>query len=61
MNVGISADGNTVVLGMPQYFHQEFDEDSGEVFVFHFNGTSWTRTRLSSGSRGAFGRWCGHQ
>ena len=57
MNVGISADGNTVVLGMPNYFHSQFDEDSGEVFVFRFNGATWTRTRVLSGARGQYGRW----
>jgi hypothetical protein len=57
MNVAISGDGNTVVLGMPNYWHQEFDPQSGEVFVFRFNGTSWVRTRLLSGNRGTFGKW----
>ncbi len=57
--MGISADGNTVVAGMPDFFSQDFDEQSGEVFVFHFTGTTWTRTRLSSGNRGNFGRWVG--
>jgi len=64
MKVGISADGNTVVLGMPNYFREaapagSLDTVSGEVFVFHFNGTSWTRSRLygASGSRGSFGGW----
>ena len=59
MNVAMSADGNTVALGMPNYFHQESDEQSGEVFVFHFNGSRWLRTRIGSGSRGQFGRWVG--
>ena len=39
MKVAMSADGNTVALGMPNYFHEEFDEQSGEVFVFRFNGS----------------------
>jgi hypothetical protein len=59
MKVAISADGNTVALGMPNYFHQEFDEQSGEVFVFRFNGSNWLRTRIPAGSRGLFGRWVG--
>jgi hypothetical protein len=59
MKVAMSADGNTVALGMPNYFHEEFDEQSGEVFVFHFNGSSWVRTRIRSGTRGLFGRWVG--
>jgi hypothetical protein len=59
MKVAISADGNTVALGMPNYFHEEFDEQSGEVFVFHFNGSNWVRTRIRAGSRGLFGRWVG--
>ncbi|MES1263731.1 MAG: hypothetical protein ABUL69_05200, partial [Peristeroidobacter soli] len=64
MKVRISADGNTVVLGMPNYYHEAIDEgsldtESGEVFVFQFNGTSWVRSRLygAAGSRGGFGRW----
>ena len=64
MKVRISADGNTVVLGMPNYYHEAIDEgsldtESGEVFVFQFNGTSWVRSRLygAAGSRGSFGGW----
>jgi hypothetical protein len=59
MKVAISGDGNTVALGMPNYFHEEFDEQSGEVFVFHFDGAHWLRTRIGAGSRGQFGRWVG--
>ena len=59
MKVAMSADGNTVALGMPNYFHQQFDEQSGEVFVFRFNGSRWVRTRIAAGSRGQFGRWVG--
>jgi hypothetical protein len=59
MKVAISADGNTVALGMPNYFHEEFDEQSGEVFVFKFDGSNWVRTRIRAGSRGLFGRWVG--
>jgi hypothetical protein len=64
LNVGISADGNTVVVGMPHYIREYVDEEviddkNGEVFVFHFNGTSWVRTRLYTGPgvRGKFGHW----
>jgi hypothetical protein len=64
MKVRISADGNTVVLGMPNYYREAVDVGSpdnvsGEVFVFHFNGTSWVRSRLygAAGSRGSFGGW----
>ncbi len=64
MNVGISADGNTVVLGMPNYVREfvdeeVFDDKNGEVFVFNFNGTAWVRTRLAAGPgvRGRFGHW----
>jgi hypothetical protein len=61
-NVSISADGNTVVVGMPDYFpylidEEAYDEISGEVFVYRFNGTTWVRSRLPSGARGSFGRW----
>jgi hypothetical protein len=59
MKVAISADGSTVALGMPNYFHEEFDEQSGEVFVFHWNGSRYLRTRIRAGSRGQFGRWVG--
>lgn len=57
MSVSISADGDTVVVGMPNYWHEEFDVLSGEVQVFHFTGTTWTRTRLYSSLRGSFGKW----
>ncbi len=64
MKVRISADGNTVVLGMPNYFREALaegspDNVSGEVFVFRFNGTSWVRSRLygAAGARGSFGGW----
>lgn len=57
VRVAISADGDTVVMGLPGYQHGENDTRTGEVFVFHFNGTSWVRTRLMSGNRGYFGRW----
>ena len=57
MNVSMSADGNTVALGMPNYFHEEFDYNSGEVFVFRYNGSSWVRTRIPAIARRAFGRW----
>jgi trimeric autotransporter adhesin len=57
VDVAISADGNTVVLGVPGYLHAEGDQQSGEVFVFRFNGTSWVRSRLYAGVRGVFGRW----
>ncbi len=59
MNVAISANGNTVAVGMPNFFHEEFDETSGEVFVFRFNGSSWVTTRLPAIARRAFGRWVG--
>jgi hypothetical protein len=56
--VAISADGDTVVMGKPQYRHGESDPfGSGEVFVFQLDGGSWTRSRLYSGTRGDFGRW----
>ncbi len=57
VDVSISADGNTVVLGIPGYEHEDQDQHSGEVFVFHFDGTSWVRSRLYAGTRGVFGRW----
>lgn len=57
MKVAVSDNGQTIVLGMPNYFHEQFDVQSGEVFVFRWNGSRYVRTRLSAGSRGQFGRW----
>ncbi len=58
MRVSISADGNTVAVGMPQFFHEGGNyRTTGEVFVFHFDGTSWERTRLDPDARDDFGRW----
>jgi hypothetical protein len=59
MKVAMSADGNTVALGMPNYLHQQSDQQSGEVFVFHGTGSRWVRTRIPAASRGQFGRWIG--
>jgi hypothetical protein len=59
MKVAISANGNTVALGMPNFFHEEFDTRSGEVFVFRFNGSSWVTTRIAAIARREFGRWVG--
>jgi hypothetical protein len=57
VRVGISANGDTVVMGMPNYHHVVGDQQSGEVYVFRFDGAGWVRTRLPSGDRGLFGRW----
>jgi hypothetical protein len=57
MSVGISASGNTVAVGMPYYFHEEFDENGGEVQVFHWNGTSWGRARVPRVASFYFGEW----
>lgn len=59
MNVAISDNAHTVVLGMPNYLHHQFDVQSGEVFVYHWNGSRYLRTRIPAGSRGHFGRWIG--
>ena len=59
MKVAISADGYTVALGMPNYSNQEVGGRSGEVFVFHSDGTKFVRTRIPAGSRTLFGRWIG--
>jgi hypothetical protein len=66
MRVRISADGNTVVLGMPNSTTQEPPEEgndtvTGEAYVFHFDGARWHRSRLYSGAndRGRFGNWVG--
>jgi hypothetical protein len=59
--VAISADGDTVVLGLPHYRRVASDSEdkSGEVYVFHNTTFGWTSTRLYSGTRGAFGSWVG--
>ncbi len=57
VRVSMSADGNTVVMGIPTFTHSQGDTQTGEAYVFRFNGTSWIRTRLQSGNRGSFGRW----
>src|ERR1044072_4530324 len=59
MNVAISADGYTVALGMPNYLSRQSDAHSGEVFVFHSDGTKFVRTRIQPGTRELFGRWIG--
>lgn len=59
MNVAISADGYTVALGMPNYLQQQDNDRSGEVFVFHSDGTKFVRTRIPAGTRSLFGRWIG--
>ena len=61
MKVAVSTDGSTMALGMPNYLHSQFDEQSGEVFVFQFrpDDRTWSRTRIRAGSRGEFGRWIG--
>ncbi len=57
VRVAISADGNTVVMGMPLFWKTQLDLQGGEVYVFRAEGAGWTRTRLQSGDRGLFGRW----
>jgi hypothetical protein len=44
--VALSADGNTLVLGAPDY-----DGDPGSALVFRYNGTDWIRTAWFKGSR----------
>jgi hypothetical protein len=58
VRVSISADGNTVAVGVPGYLHEpeEVDRNPGEVFIFRFDGRSWSRTRLHTGYRVSFGR-----
>jgi len=58
MRVAISADGNTVAMGLPDIFHAQSDPNSGEVYVFRYSGTSgWQRTRLPAVKRGSYGVW----
>jgi hypothetical protein len=59
MKVAISEDGFTVALGIPNYLRQASDERSGDVFVFHSDGTKFVRTRIPTGGRTSFGRWIG--
>ena len=48
LNVSVSADGNTVALGMI---------GCNEVFVFHFDGQGWVRTRIRGITTWKFGQW----
>jgi len=58
MRVAISADGNTVAMGLPNIFHAQTDPNSGEVYVFRYSSTSgWQRTRLPAVKRGSYGVW----
>jgi hypothetical protein len=58
MRVAISADGNTVAMGLPNIFHAATDANSGEVYVFRNTGTSgWQRTRIAARKGGSLGSW----
>jgi hypothetical protein len=58
MRVAISADGNTVAMGLPNIFHAQTDPDSGEVYVFRNAGSSgWQRTRIAAWKGGSLGTW----
>jgi hypothetical protein len=58
LRVAISADGNTVAMGLPNIFHAQTDPNSGEVYVFRYSSASgWQRTRIEARKRGSFGAW----
>ena len=57
LRVAISADGNTVAMGLPNIFHAASDPNSGEVYVFHNSGGTWQRTRITTERRSSFGVW----
>lgn len=57
MKVAISADGNTVAMGLPNIFHATSDANSGEVYIFRNSGGSWQRARIAADRRGSFGAW----
>jgi len=58
MRVAISADGNTVAMGLPNIFHASTDPDSGEIYVFRNAGASgWQRTRIPPRKGGSLGSW----
>jgi len=57
MRVAISADGNTVAMGLPNIFHAASDPNSGEVYVFRSGTSGWQRTRIAADRRGSFGAW----
>ena len=60
INAAISGDGNTVAVGLPDYAHQEMDTSTGEVFVYRFNGASWSLVSLPRVAGSAiFGTWVG--
>jgi hypothetical protein len=58
VRVAISADGNTVAMGLPNIFHAPTDPNSGEVYVFRNAGASgWVRTRIAARKGGSLGVW----
>ena len=56
-SVAISASGNTIAVGLAAYEDMENDPSRGEVEVFHWNGTTWTRVRVQRVPSSVFGDW----
>ena len=44
IDMAISASGDAVAMELPDYLHKQDDDASGEVRVFHWSCTAWTRT-----------------
>ena len=56
-SVAISASGNTVAVGLAAFEDTQNDASRGEVEVFHWNGTTWTRSRVPRVPSSVFGQW----
>jgi len=55
IDTAISASGNTVAMGLPDYLHKQDDDASGEVRVFQWSGTAWTQTAVPRVTSFVFG------
>jgi len=55
--VAISASGNTVAVSLGAFEHLQNDPGRGEVEVFHWNGTTWSRSPVPRVPSSVFGDW----
>jgi hypothetical protein len=56
-SVAISANGNTVAVGLGAFEHVQNDPGRGEVEVFNWNGTTWTHVQVPRVPSSVFGDW----
>jgi hypothetical protein len=56
-SVAISASGNTVAVSVRTFERMENDPDRGQVEVFHWNGTTWSRSQVPRVPSSVFGDW----